>query len=324
MHRRTLTTLLAALTATATLPAHADTYPSKPIRLIVPFNPGGSLDALARRLAPGLSTRLGQSVIVENKAGGNTIIATQFVANAPPDGYTLYLTLSSPYSMLPSLYKKPLPYDPKGGYTPIGSAAEIIYGLTVNKERNLNTVKEYVDFAKKNPGKLTYGSTGSGQALTLSMELLKSQLGVDTLHVPFTGQGPVVQALVGGQVDSALMDVGLAEGHIKTGKIKMLALVGNKRNASLPDVPTMAEAGVKLDIPPLWMGFVGPKGLPQPIVDKLNDALNKEMRSPELAPWLGTAALAPMTGTPAEMDALIKSETVVWSRVIRELGVTLD
>ncbi|WP_076999533.1 tripartite tricarboxylate transporter substrate binding protein [Variovorax sp. KK3] len=323
MKRRILLTLCALLGALAA-PAHGDSFPSKPIRLVVPFNPGGSVDALARKLAPGLGTRLGASVLVENKAGGNTVIASQYVANASPDGYTLYVTLSAPYSILPSLYKRPLPYDPKTGFTHIGIAAEIIYGLAVSSETKIGTVREYVDFAKKNPGRLTYGSTGPGQALTLSMELLKAKLEIDTLHVPFTGQAPVAAAMLGGQVDSAMMDVGLSEQHIKTGKMRMLALASNARSPLLPDVPTLREAGVALDIPPLWIGLVGPKGIPQPIVERLNDALDKEMRTPQMLTWLTGAALAPMTSTPKQMSERIASETQVWSGVIRQLGVSLD
>jgi tripartite-type tricarboxylate transporter receptor subunit TctC len=323
MKRRSLAITFAALAGLA-VPAFADNYPSKPVRLVVPFNPGGSLDALARKLAPGLSSRLGTPVLVENKAGGNTIIATQYVASAAPDGYTLYVTLSSPYSMLPSLYKRPLPYDAKNGFAPIGIAAEIVYGLAVGGETKINSVREYIDYAKKNPGKLTYGSTGPGQALTLSMELFKSKLGIETLHVPFTGQAPVAAAMLGGQVDSSMMDVGLSEQHIKAGKMKMLALVSNSRSPLLPNVPTMREAGVPLDIPPLWIGLVGPKGIPAPVVKRLNEELNKEMRTPQMVAWLTTAALAPMTGTPEEMAERISGETRVWSRVIQELGVTLD
>lgn len=318
---KTLACTPALLTGASAL---AQAFPSKPIRIIVPFNPGGALDALARKLAPGLGTRLGQSVIVENKAGGNTIIATQYVAGAVPDGQTLYLTLSAPYSLLPHLYKRALPYDPARDYTPVGVATEIMYGLVVNAALNINSVTEYVEYAKKNPGKLSYGSSGPGQALSLSMELLKSQLGIETLHVPFNGSAPVMQALAAGQVDSALMDIGLAQPFVKAGKVKVLAIVSKRRSPAVPDVPTMAEAGVNLDIPPLWIGVVGPRGMAASTVARLNEAIGNELRSPQLAGLLDTLSLAPMPTTPAEMDARIKAESAVWSTAVTKLGIQLD
>lgn len=321
---KTLACASALVAATGAF-AQAPTFPSKPIKIVVPFNPGGGLDALARKLAPGLGARLGQSVIVENKAGGNTIIATQYVANAPADGHTLYLTLSAPYSLLPHLYKtRALPYDPARDYTPVAVTTEIMYGLVVNTGRGIHSVKEYVDFAKKNPGKLSYGSSGPGQALSLSMELLKSQLGLETLHVPFNGSAPVMQALAAGQVDSALMDIGLAEPFVKAGKVKILAIVSKRRSAVVPDVPTMAEAGVNLDIPPLWIGVVGPRGLPASIVTRLNEEIGKEMRTPQVAEFLNTFSLAPMHSSPAEMESRIKAESALWSKTVTRLGVQLD
>lgn len=303
----------------------AQNYPDKPIHIVVPFSPGGGLDAAARTLANGLSRRLGQSVIVDNKPGGNGVIATQFVANAKPDGYTLYLCVTTPYSMLPALYKRPLGYNAETAYTPVALLAEFQTVIFVNPKHNIKTMPDFVARAKASPGKLSYASTGSAQIYTLATELLKSRVGMDILHVPFQGAAPAVQAVVAGDVDSAMLDVGTAAPFIKGNRVTALAVLGKRRVPALPEVPTLDEAGLTgLDLPMIWMGVVGPGGMPSPIARRLNDEINQELSSPEMTAMLNTWSLSPLGGSPEQMGAQIKSDISAWGAVIRKLGIQLD
>ncbi len=315
---------VASLTLAATA-ALAQGYPDKPIRIVVPFSPGGGLDSAARMLGQGLSKRMGQPVIVENKPGGNGIIATQYVATSKPDGYTLYLCVTTPWSMLPALYKRPLGYDASKDYTAISLLAEFQTVIYVNPKTNITTMKGYIERAKANPGKLTYASTGSAQPYTLATELLKSKLGIDLLQVPFPGSAPATQAVLAGDVDSAMFDVGGSAQFIKAGRLNALAIVGKNRVPSLPDVPTLTEAGVVgVDIPMIWMGIVGPGNLPPAIVKKLNEEINAVLRGEEMTTLLNAQSLTPIQATPEQMDAQIKTDVTAWGAVIRQLGLQLD
>ncbi|MDB5860765.1 MAG: hypothetical protein JWQ76_4454 [Ramlibacter sp.] len=319
---RCVACLALALAATATL---AQPYPDKPIHIVVPFAAGGGLDGAARKLGQALSARMGQPVVVENKPGGNGIIATTYVARAKPDGYTLYLTVTTPYSMLPSLYKRPLGYDPEKDYTAVALVAEFQTVFFANPAKNIKTMGDYVQFAKSNPGKLTYASTGSAQILTLATELFKSKVGADLLQVPFQGSAPALQAVVAGDVDSALLDAGGAAPFIQSGKLTGLAVLGNSRISALPDVPTLQEAGVSgVDIPMIWIGIVGPGGLPQAVVAKLNAEINEVLRTPDMRSFLAGASLTPLASTPLQMDAQIRSDRNTWGAVVRRLGLQLE
>jgi len=259
---------------------------------------------LSRVLGQGLSRRLGQPVVVENKPGGNGIIATTHVARAKPDGYTLYLCVTTPYSMLPVLYKRPLGYDADKDYTAIGLVAEFQTVLFTNAARNIPSMGAYIAHARANPGKLTYASTGSAQILTLATELLKSSTGIDVLQVPFQGSAPALQAVVAGTVDSALLDAGGAAPFIKSGKLMPLAVLGKQRVSALPDVPTLEEAGVQgVEIPTIWIGVVGPAGVPAPVVHRLNAEINQVLKEREMIDFLRTAALTPLPSTPCRQPS---------------------
>ncbi|CAN7576442.1 MULTISPECIES: Bug family tripartite tricarboxylate transporter substrate binding protein [unclassified Variovorax] len=321
--------LLHAFTAAALTLASAgalsQAYPDKPIRIVVPFSAGGGLDAAARVLGQGLTKRLGQPVIVENKPGGNGLIATQYVTGAKPDGYTLYLCVTTPWSMLPALYKRPLGYDANKDYTAISLLAEFQTVIFVNPKTGITSMKGYIDRAKANPGKLSYASTGSAQPYTLATELLKSKVGIDVLHVPFAGAAPATQSVVAGDVDSAMFDVGGSAPFIKAGRLTPLAIVGKSRVPSLPDVPTLTEAGITgVDIPMIWMGVVGPGGLPPAIVRKLNEEINTVLRGDEMTALLAAQSLTPLVASPEQMDAQIRADIKSWGAVIKQLGVQLD
>jgi len=322
--------LLRALTAAAFLPltavcAFAQSYPEKPIRIVVPFSPGGGLDAAARALGQGLTKRMGQPVIVENKPGGNGVIATNYVASSKPDGYTLYLCVTAPWSMLPALYKRPLGYDAAKDYTAVALVAEFQTVVFVNPKTKITTLKSYIDHARTNPGKLSYASTGTAQPYTLATELVKSKTGIDVLQVPFPGSAPAIQAVVAGDVDSAMFDVGGSAPFIKAGRLTPLAVLGKNRIPSLPEVPTVTEAGLTgVDIPMIWMGIVGPGGLPAAVVQKLNAEINAVLRSDEMANMLASQSLTPLPATPEQMDAQIKGDVRDWGGLIRQLGLQLD
>lgn len=321
---RLLTTAL-LVTTTQLAASQPQAYPERPIHIVVPFAPGGGLDGAARVLGQSLAKQLGQPVIVDNKPGGNGIIATTYVARSKPDGYTIYLTVTTPYSMLPALYKRPLGYDAEKDYTAVGLIAEFQTVLFANVSTGISTFKDYIAQAKARPGKLTYASTGSAQILTLATELLKSSAGLDVLQIPFQGSAPALQAVVAGDVDSALLDAGGAAPFIRNGKLTPLAVLGKSRISALPEVPTLEEAGLKgVEIPMIWIGIVGPGQLPAPIVQKLNTAINKAMKEPEMTAFLGNAALTPLSSTPAELDSKIRSDIQAWGSVIRKLGLQLE
>ncbi|MDR6861069.1 tripartite tricarboxylate transporter substrate binding protein [Variovorax guangxiensis] len=315
----------AAVLILASASALSQAYPDKPIHIVVPFSAGGGLDAAARVLGQGLTKRLGQPVIVENKPGGNGLIATQYVTGAKPDGYTLYLCVTTPWSMLPALYKRPLGYDANKAYTAISLLAEFQTVIFVNPKTGITSMKAYVERAKVNPGKLSYASTGSAQPYTLATELLKSKMGIDVLHVPFPGAAPATQSVVAGDVDSAMFDVGGSAPFIKAGRLTPLAVLGKSRVPSLPDVPTLTEAGITgFDIPMIWMGVVGPGGLPPAIVRKLNEEINTVLRGDEMTALLAAQSLTPLVSTPEQMDAQIKGDIQSWGAVIKQLGIQLD
>jgi len=322
---RALAALVSAVIGlTAATGVGAQTYPDKPIRMVLAYPPGGSSDPIARALAAGISKRLGQSVFVENKPGGNTIIATQFVANAAPDGYTLYHTLTTPYTMVPYLYKK-IPYDAKRSNTPIAVMGELSFAVVVPSNSPYKTLKELVNAARVSPGKLTFPSPGTAQIIGLASELFKTGIQMDALHVPYSGAGPAVAALLAGQHDFYLADLGSITQYVKGGKVRLLATLGNQRHPEFPDVPTLAEAGFKdISMPPVWMGVVGPPGMPPAIVEKLNDAINQEMNTPEMARVMNSFLLTVSTGTPQKLAQYLQADDQAWGGIIRKLNLRLD
>ncbi len=296
-------------------PLAAEDYPDHPIRLIIPFPPGGSNDVVGRLVAKQLSIRLGQQVIVDNRGGAGGVIGTEAAAQAAPDGYTL-LVVSLAHAVNPSLYK--LNYDPIKSFAPISIMATGPNVLVVNPELPVHSVKELLALAKEKPGALDYASAGVGSFQHLGGELFKLVAGVDLQHVPYKGGGPAMQDVIAGHVKIMFSSLVQTTPFIKSGQLRALGIGSRDRNPILPDVPTIAEAGVPGYQADNWWGIVAPAGLPQPIVDKLYAAVQEVLKSPELTEAFGREGAAAVTMTTPEFAAYIQSEMAKWARVVKE------
>jgi tripartite-type tricarboxylate transporter receptor subunit TctC len=257
--------LLAACSALTATHAMAQAYPNKPIKVIVPYSPGGSTDVIARIIADGLPKRLKIETIVENKPGGNTAIATQYVAAAPPDGYTIYVTNTAPHSMLPSMYSK-LPFDGEKDYTAIAVIADIQLAMFTPTDKKTPTFDSVVKAAKASPGKMSYAHTGISGVTAIATEMIKSQLGMDVQAIAYPGSPGIIQSLITGDSDFAINDLGTMMPHVRSGKLVAVGALADKRLASLPDVPTFKETGLPIDIPTIWVGVTGPAGIPPAVL----------------------------------------------------------
>ena len=293
-------------------------YPSKPIRLIVPFSPGGSADNLARTLQPALSAAFGQSVVIDNRGGASGVIGSELVARAAPDGYTILL-ITTTHTVNPSLIAK-LPYDTVKDFTPMSLAVSQANILAVHPSVPVKSVKELVALAKSKP--LTYASGGNGSSPHLSGELFKLVAGVDITHVPFKGSGPGVTALLGGQV--AMMFAGpLAfEAHIKAGKIRALAVAAGKRSSVLKDLPTMAEAGFPGIETGTWYGFVGPAGTPAAVAQTVHETVVKVMAQPDINARLLAQGVDIVGAGPREFGKILRDEVEKWAKLVKRAGIT--
>ncbi|HYC46196.1 MAG TPA: tripartite tricarboxylate transporter substrate binding protein [Burkholderiales bacterium] len=320
INRTAIALAAAALAAGANVYAAQDAsaYPSKPIRLIVPFSPGGSADNLARTLQPALSAVLGQSVVIDNRGGASGIIGSEIAARAPADGYTLLL-ITTTHTVNPSLIKK-LPYDTIKDFAPMSLAVSQANILAVHPSVPAKSVKELVALARSKP--LTYASGGNGSSPHLSGELFKLVAGVDITHVPFKGSGPGVAALLGGQV--AMMFAGpLAfEAHIKAGKIRPLAVAANKRSSVLRDLPTMAEAGFPGIETGTWYGVIGPAATPPAIAQTVHEAVVKTMAQPEVNARLLAQGVDIVGAGPREFGKILRAEVEKWSKLVKRAGIT--
>jgi tripartite-type tricarboxylate transporter receptor subunit TctC len=303
--------------------AHAQSYPSRPVSLVVGFAPGGSADILARLVAQKLSTALGQQVIVENKPGAGATIATSGVAAAQPDGYTL-LFVTSGHAGSGALYSK-LSYDPIKSFVPIikvGASPVVIVAPATQPYRNLN---DLIEAARKNPGKLNYAAGGGGATVTaLAAEYLKVDAKIDMLNVPYKGSGPALTALLAGEVDVGFDIPSSALPHIKSGKLRALAVTSKARSSMLPDVPTVAEQGDANFEVLGWYGLLAPAATPPSVVARLNREVDAILRQPEVKERLAALAVEPGGGTPAEFSALIETDTRRAGEAIRRLGIKLD
>lgn len=323
---RRLAILGALLVAVTGLSVHAqvDTYPNRPIKLVVGGPAGGAADVIARAVAHGIERRLGQSVVVDNRPGASMMIATQYVATAPADGYTILLTYSSPFTVLPPAYKKPLSYSYKD-FVSIGLVGESVPGLMVGGSSPIKSLAEYVASAKSSPGKITFGSPGIAQMYALSMDIFQREAAIKLRQVPYNGGPPAVMAAVAGEIDSVYMDFPTADAFIRSGKLRLLAVAGKERLAAYPNVPTFAEAGFpQPGLPRVWIGIVGPKGTPKPIVEKLHAAITETVRTPELRETFAKLSLSPLTGKVDAIDALVESDTQGWGSIVKQIGLTLD
>jgi tripartite-type tricarboxylate transporter receptor subunit TctC len=319
-----LTGLVAAIAVAAgtCCSANAQTYPAKPIRIVVPFPPGGTSDILARAVGQKLTEEWKQQVIVDDRPGAGANIGAEIVAKAPPDGYTLLLA-STIHAINPSLYSK-LPYDPVRDFTPVALIAATSQVLVVHNSVPVKTVKEFIAYAKKRPGELNYSSAGSGSQPHLTAELFKSMTGIDIVHVPYKGAPPAMTDLLAGQVALTFATAPSAVPHVKAGKLRALGVSTVKRITALPDVPTIAEAGVPGFEASGANGLVGPAGLPPAIVERLATAVTRIVKEPAMSRYLSEQGADPVTMSPAEYGAYIKSEVVKWAKVVRASGAKVD
>lgn len=308
---------IAALAASAA--AFAQAYPTKPIKVISPWSPGGPAEALARMVTGKMSAGLGQPIVIESKPGANGEIGTAFVASAPPDGYTILLSHLGPTAISPAL-KRSLPYDPIKGFEPI---SQVVAGPTLLVVRNdlpVKSVKELVDYAKANPGKLAYGSVGVGSTTHLAGEMLSMLAGIDILHVPYKGSTPILADLMGGRLAFAFVGISGSLAQARAGQIRAIAISTLKRSPSAPDIPAVAETlpGFELNS---WYGMMAPAGTPKPIVARLNAELVKALNMPDVVAWMKQFGLDPAPTTPEEHAAYIKAEIAKWTKIVKAANI---
>jgi len=301
----------------------ADPYPSKPIKMIVAFNAGGATDIIARIVSQKLSEGLGQSVVVDNRPGATGIVGTEMVAKSAPDGYTLLMVTAGTHAINASLFKN-LPYDPVKDFVHINFTATAPNVLIVNNSVPANSVKDLIKLAKEKPGQLTFGSAGSGSTLHLSGELFKSMAGVDITHVPYKGGAPAMTDMLGERLTMMFDSISQAVPHIKAGKVRALAVTSAKRSESLPNVPTIAEAGVPGYESTAWFGVVAAASTPKEIVTKLNIEINKALADPEVKEKLLALGTEPVGGTPEQFTAHVTAEVVKWAKVVEASGAKAD
>jgi tripartite-type tricarboxylate transporter receptor subunit TctC len=314
--------LLAALAfATTALGALAQTYPSKPIRFVVPYPPGGPTDILGRAVAQALTQSLGQPVVVENKPGASGMIGAEQVAKAAPDGYTL-LVNASIHVINPSLFSKPT-FDAMHDFAPVTQIASVPLILVVGQPVQANSVKELIALAKANPGKLTFASSSVGAAPHLAGELLKRMAGIDIVHVPYKGSGPATTDLIGGHVTMMIDSMPSSIAHVKSGKLKVLGVSTAKRVPALPDVPTIAETVPGFDIA-TWYGVWAPAKTPKEIVNKVSGEIAKSLKRADLSERLAGLGAEGVGSTPAEFAAYCESEFRRWAKVVKDSGAKLD
>src|SRR5262249_8888602 len=298
-------------------------YPSKPVRIVVPYAAGGGTDALARFLSHGLEQRLGQPFIIENRPGQGTATGGAYVARAPADGYTLLAATSSTLAFNPTVYKK-LPYDPLTAFSPISLVAAVPFVLVVNPSLPVKTVADLVAVAKSKPGELSYASGGTGAAHHIYMELLKSMTGIDVKHIPYRGGGPALGDVVAGHVPMMFGDVGQVTALVREGRVRALGVTLGKRVETLPEVPTMVEAGLAGYEANSWQSIVAPAQLPRPIVLALNKALTGFLAEPATREHFLKLGMQPLSSTPEAFADYLRAEIVKWAPVIKAAGATED
>ena len=321
-----LNTLLLAACATVLpmLPAAAQTFPTKPVSLIIPFPPGGPTDAMARTLAAEIKDQLGQPVIVENRAGAGGNIGAEYVARSQPDGQTLLFGTSGPLAINSSLYRK-INYDPVKSFAPVIQVGHLPNILVVNPSVPAKDVQELVAYAKAHPGKLSYASSGNGASSHLAGVMFNAIAGTDLQHVPYKGTGPALNDLLGGQVSMSFTDVLTALPYIKAGKLRALGVTTTARSQALPDVPTLAEQGIKGYDVSVFFGIVAPAGTPAATIDKLNKAFADALASPKVRQIFAAQGLEPAPdGSPAQLGRFIVSESAKWKDVVKKSGAQLD
>ncbi len=327
MKRQLLTLLAAGITLAALPTAHAQApgadWPNKPVRWVVPFPPGGAMDAIARTLGDKMGKTLGQPFVIENKAGAGGNIGADYVAKQPGDGYTMMITSIGMATNKP-LYGK-LPYDPIKDFAPVSLLAIVPNVLVTNASQpDVKTVSDVIAAARKAPGKLTYGSAGNGTSIHLAGEVFNSLAQTDMLHIPYKGSGPALADLLGGQINYMFDSITSAKPHIQSGKLRALGVTTAKRSAALPDVPTLAEAGLPgYEVSP-WFAVFMPAGTPPAVVNKLSAALRDAMKQPDVVARFDSIGAEPVGSTPNDLAKHLARESDRWAKLIAERGIKLD
>ena len=320
--RITLCAVAFALIAIAPFAVEAQDYPMRPVKIVVPFSPGGAVDGPMRVIAQELSKRLGQQIIVDNKPGAGATIGADIVAKSPPDGYTLLLA-SQTNAISATMYQK-LPFDPIEDFAPISLLGREPGVLVVNPALPVKTLQEFIAYAKERPGQIDYASSGNGSGQHLFAALLASSTGMKLNHIPYKGSAQATTDLLGGQVMMSIPGTAGMVGHIKAGKLRALAVTGATRSPQLPEVPTVIESGVPGYQAYVWMGLLAPKGTPAPIVDRLYRELVVVLATPEVKNYMATAGIEIVGSTPAEFGKFFRSEKDLWAKVVRETGAKID
>ncbi len=312
--------VIAALNAPS--PAWSQPYPSKPVKIVAPVQPGGGVDLVARTVAEQLSRSMNASFVVENLAGGGGVIASRTVANAAPDGYTLMVGYVATHGTNPAVRK--IPYDAVKDFTPVAMVGGTPNVLVVHPKTPAQNLEAFVEFAKKNAGKLSYGSAGQGSLTHLAMEQFKDAAAFDAVHAAYRGIGPAITDLLGGQTQMMMPGLAAALPHIKAGKMTPIAVTGARRHPLLPDVPTFEEQGYRNFDGVQWYGIVGPAGLPAEITRRLNAEINNGLADPKLRERLSAEALEPMPMTPEQFGKFIEADIARWSRLATERNIKLE
>jgi len=313
--------LFGSLFLAVSLTSQAQQYPTKPVRIVVPFAPGGGSDFIARFMAQRLTVGLGQQVIVENKPGAGGMLGITQGQQAPADGYTLTLIASS-YTVNPSIYK--FTFDPVSDITPIIQLSQGPLLIVARPSLPVKSTQELIAMAKAKPGQVNFASSGQGSVIHMATELFQSMAGIKMNHIPYKGTGPALTDTIGGQTDVFFSSTATAVPHVQSGKLRAIAVTTLKRIPALPNVPTVNESGVKGYDVVLWHGLIGPKGLPRPIVDRINAEAGKALKVKETADQLQNDGVAPAGGTPEQFAAQIKKEIGVWRKVAADAGVKAE
>ena len=317
-----LAAVLAGGLAVAT-PAAAQSYPTKPITIVVPFPAGGTTDILARIVGQGLSKELGQPVVIDNRGGAGGNIGGALAAKAPADGYTLFMGTVGTNAINAALYKK-MPFDHVKDFQPLSRVAMVPNLLVAHPSQPFKNVKELIAYAKANPGKLNFASSGNGTSIHLSGELFKSMTGIEMVHVPYKGSAPAVADLLGGQTAIMFDNMPSAIQHVRAGKLRPIAVTTAKRSPELPDVPTIAEAGVPGYDATSWFGLFTTAGTPEPVVSRLHGALMKVLADPEVKKQIAGQGAEPIAEKPEQFAAFIAAETTKWAKVVKASGASID
>ena len=316
---RILILAFACLAASAAL---AQDYPSRPIRVVVPYSAGGSSDGPMRVIAQEMSKQLGQQMVVENKPGQGAMLGSADVVKAPPDGYTLLLA-SNPNAISASLYSK-LTHDPVEDFAPISLLASEQAVLLVHPSVPAKNLREFIAYVKERPGKVDYSSSGNGSAQHLFMAMFTSMAGIQMNHIPYKGSAQAVTDLVGGQVSAAMPGLAAMRGHIREGRVRALAVTGAKRASAVPEIPTMMEQGMKDYELYVWMGMLAPKGTPGAVIDRLHREFVTALGTPAVKSFMDSAAIEAVGSTPAEFGKFFREEKVRWAKIIKETGARVD